>query len=153
MAFDGQPVVKDVSFDLRPGLCIGLVGASRLGQERDLLALMGLLPGNALVEGSRLTGDDGPLELGPDPDQLRRHGGRDLAMVFQEPMTALDPVYRVGDQVAEAMRSTWASAGARPEAVVELFHEVRLPDPEALYDRYPHQLSGGQNNAWSSPWP
>ena len=147
VAFDGQPVVKDVSFDLRPGLCIGLVGASGSGKSVTSLALMGLLPGNAIVKGSiRLTGDDGPVELTDlDPERLRRHRGRDLAMVFQEPMTALDPVYRVGDQVAEAMREHLGIG--RREArnrVVELFHEVRLPDPEALYDRYPHQLSGGQ---------
>ncbi|HPQ59620.1 MAG TPA: ATP-binding cassette domain-containing protein, partial [Flavobacteriales bacterium] len=136
VAFDGQPVVKDVSFDLRPGLCIGLVGASGSGKSVTSLALMGLLPGNASVEGSiRLTGDDGPVELSDlDPEQLRRHRGRDLAMVFQEPMTALDPVYRVGDQVAEAMREH-LGIGRREarKRVVELFHEVRLPDPEALY--------------------
>ena len=62
VAFDGQPVVKDVSFDLRPGLCIGLVGASGSGKSVTSLALMGLLPGNAIVKGSiRLTGDDGPV--------------------------------------------------------------------------------------------
>ncbi len=80
-----------------------------------------------------------------DEKTMRSHRGNDLAMVFQEPMTALDPVYTVGEQVAEAIRLHLKLNRAKArQRVVELFTEVQLPDPESLYDRYPHQMSGGQ---------
>ena len=146
--FGASTVVDRVSFTLHAGECLGLVGASGSGKSVTSLALMGLLDlrhastsGQALL---RLEGGEVDL-LALDQEQLRRHRGNDLAMVFQEPMTALDPVYTVGEQVAEAVRLHLQLDRARARRhVVELFREVQLPDPEALYDRYPHQLSGGQ---------
>lgn len=146
--FGASTVVDRVSFTLHAGECLGLVGASGSGKSVTSLALMGLLDrrhastsGQALLQ---LEGGEVDL-LGLDEAQLRRHRGNDLAMVFQEPMTALDPVYTVGEQVAEAVRLHLQLDRARARRhVVELFREVQLPDPEALYDRYPHQLSGGQ---------
>ncbi|MCW5899724.1 MAG: ABC transporter ATP-binding protein [Flavobacteriales bacterium] len=146
--FGDSVVVDDVSFTLKAGECLGLVGASGSGKSVTALALMGLLDQrHAAVRGqASLTTPEGEVDLLALPQEaLRRLCGRHIAMVFQEPMTALDPVYSVGEQVAESLR--WHLRMDRTAArrrVVELFREVLLPDPEALYDRYPHQLSGGQ---------
>ncbi len=146
--FGDSTVVDQVSFTLRSGTCLGLVGASGSGKSVTAMALMGLLDrrharytGEALLH----TGDGTVDLLALDEKELRKHRGHHIAMVFQEPMTALDPVYTVGEQVAEALRHhTGADRRTARKQVVALFHEVQLPDPEELYGRYPHQLSGGQ---------
>jgi peptide/nickel transport system ATP-binding protein len=142
--FGGTTVVDGVSFSLNEGECVGLVGASGSGKSVTSLALMRLLdPRHARIEGQVLHKNIDLLAL--DEDEFRSHRGRTLAMVFQEPMTALDPVYTVGEQVAEAVRlHTGLDHTAARARVVELFAEVLLPEPAAIYDRYPHQLSGGQ---------
>jgi peptide/nickel transport system ATP-binding protein len=146
--FGDKVVVDRVSFTLRAGQCAGLVGASGSGKSVASLALMGLMdPSQATVQGSAmLQKDGGEVDLlALDPVAMRHHCGRDLAMVFQEPMTALDPVYTVGEQVAEALRHHLGMGRAQArDHVIGLFHEVLLPEPETLYHRYPHQLSGGQ---------
>jgi oligopeptide/dipeptide ABC transporter ATP-binding protein len=139
-------LVTDVSFTLRRGQRLGLIGESGSGKSLTATALMGLLPEGLRASGSvRLTGVDHDL-VGASERQLSRVRGRRMAMVFQEPMTALNPVMRVGDQVAEVMllhRTRPDRASAR-RAAVELLDRVHLPDPARAARAYPHQLSGGQ---------
>ncbi len=140
------PLVSDVSFTLGAGERVGLIGESGSGKSLTASALMGLLPDGVRAEGSvRLAGVDHDL-VGASERLLARVRGRRMAMVFQEPMTALDPVMRVGDQVAEAMllhRTVPDRRAARARAV-ELLDLVRLPEPAGAARAYPHQLSGGQ---------
>ncbi|MCB9171150.1 MAG: ABC transporter ATP-binding protein [Flavobacteriales bacterium] len=144
----GAHVVKDVSLTLHAGETIAIVGASGSGKTVTSLALMGLLPkGDTRTSGRvELCMEKEPVDVLAMPEeQLRRLRGTDMAMVFQEPMTALDPVHTVGDQVKEAIREHLdLSSRAATDHVLQLFHEVRLPGPEQLMHRYPHQLSGGQ---------
>ena len=146
VAADGLPLVTDVSIVLAPGERVGLIGESGSGKSLTALALMGLLPEGVRATGSvRLAGADFDL-IGASERRLAQVRGEQIAMVFQEPMTALNPVMQVGDQVAEVMllhrhqpdkRRAW-------EAAVEMLARVRLPDPPATARAYPHQLSGGQ---------
>ena len=108
------------------------------------MALLGLLPANARVTGSiRLLGKE--LQ-GIAPDELRKVRGGEIAVIFQEPMTALNPVYRVGFQIVEALRSQNAalSPAEAEEQAIELLRKVEMPNPEVAFNKYPHQLSGGQ---------
>ncbi len=146
--FGDAAVVQQVTFALHSGECIGLVGASGSGKSVTSLALMGLLDtrhahstGQAILHTSTGRQD----LLAADHEAIRRLRGKELAMVFQEPMTALDPAYTVGEQVAEAVRTHLRlDRRAARRHVEERFAEVLLPDPSRIYDRYPHQLSGGQ---------
>ncbi len=146
--FGGNTVVDDVSFTVDAAECVGLVGASGSGKSVTSLALMGLLPQeNTTVEGSAILHlEQGSVDLlRLTGKRIQRYRGNEIAMVFQEPMTALDPVYPVGEQVAEAVRKHLGlDHKAARRRVISLFEEVQLPEPEQLYRRYPHQLSGGQ---------
>jgi oligopeptide/dipeptide ABC transporter ATP-binding protein len=145
VAMGGRPVVEEVSFALRPGESLGLVGESGCGKTVTALALLRLVPeppgritgGRILFEGEDL------VRL--DARALRKLRGDRIAMIFQEPMTALNPVLTIGDQVAEALllHRPLGRAAARARAV-ELLDLVGLPVPERQLGRYPHQLSGGQ---------
>ncbi|MFZ3592676.1 ABC transporter ATP-binding protein [Streptomyces sp. BH104] len=143
---DGRPLVQDVDFTIRPGERVGLIGESGSGKSLTSLSLMGLLPEGLRATGSvRLAGVDHDL-LGADEARMSRVRGKDMAMVFQEPMTALNPTMRIGRQIAEVLlvhrtRPDRASAQA---AAVELLDQVGLPDPAAAARAYPHQFSGGQ---------
>ena len=132
-----------VSFTLERGGTLGLIGESGCGKSMTALALMGLLPEGASVSGSiRLEG----RELTTlDEDALCRLRGDRIAMVFQEPMTALNPLHRIGDQIAEPLRlhRGLGAAAARAEAL-RLLKRVQLPQARERLDSYPHQLSGGQ---------
>jgi peptide/nickel transport system ATP-binding protein len=137
--------VNDLSLTIREGRTVGLVGESGSGKSVTSLSVMRLLPevGAEIAAGRiALLGRD--LVSAP-VEELRTMRGRDMAMIFQEPMTSLNPVFTVGEQVAEAVRvhapSDRASVRAR---VLELFDEVGIPDPAASYGKYPHQMSGGQ---------
>jgi oligopeptide/dipeptide ABC transporter ATP-binding protein len=138
--------VRGVSFSIAPGEVVGLVGESGSGKSVTSLAIMGLLPPTAMVAGEiTFANGDGVQDLTRLPsEQLRELRGRRLAMIFQEPMTALNPVMRVGDQIAEAVlahhRVSKAEAWRR---AVEGMREVAIPEPEARARSYPHQLSGG----------
>ena len=139
-------LLTDVSFALRRGERVGLIGESGSGKSLTALALMGLLPEGVHAQGSvRLADVDHDLVGASERQMAQVRGGR-MAMVFQEPMTALNPVMRVGAQVAEGMllHHTQPSAVAARAAAVELLARVRLPDPGSAARAYPHQLSGGQ---------
>ncbi|MBK8445874.1 MAG: ABC transporter ATP-binding protein [Micropruina sp.] len=135
--------VDSISFDLGPRQRLGIIGESGSGKTVTALALMGLLPETAQVSGSiQLAG----RELVGLPDSaIARLRGDLMSMVFQEPMTALDPTMRVGRQVAEVLLLHAGRSGGPARAqVIEMLHRVGLSDSERVADSYPHQLSGGQ---------
>ena len=135
--------LRGVSFAVGRGEKLGLIGESGCGKSLTALALMGLLPEGARVEGSiRLQGRE---LVGLDDDAMAALRGDRLAMVFQEPMTALNPLHTLGAQVAEPLRlhRGLSRAAARAEAL-RLLDRVKLPDAARRLDAYPHQLSGGQ---------
>ncbi|WP_216212515.1 ABC transporter ATP-binding protein [Amycolatopsis aidingensis] len=137
-------LVEEVSFTVEPGERVGLIGESGSGKSLLAAAIMGLLPPGLTATGSvRLAGRE---LLGAGERTLSGLRGRSMAMVFQEPMSALNPAMRVGRQVAEAMllHATQPGRRAARSAAVDLLDRVRLPDPERIARAYPHQLSGGQ---------
>jgi oligopeptide/dipeptide ABC transporter ATP-binding protein len=140
--------LREVSFSIAPGEVLGLVGESGSGKSVTSLALMGLLPPQARTSGqAEFTVADKPCVnlLSASGEQLRAMRGSRMAMIFQEPMTALNPVMRVGDQVAEAVlaHSPETSKKEAGRRAVEALREVALPEPEKSARDYPHQLSGG----------
>ena len=141
---DGQPLhaVQDVSFGLEEGKITCLVGESGCGKSLTARAVLSLLPKGAEAAGSILF-EDRDL-LGLKEKDLRALRGSSIAMVFQEPMTALNPVLTVGEQTAEPLivHRHLSRAEARSQ-VIELFTMVGIPSPDSRYDEYPHQLSGG----------
>jgi peptide/nickel transport system ATP-binding protein len=144
VAFGGNAVVHDISFAIEPGQTLGLVGESGSGKSATSLALLRLLPPTARVSGSIRFGSQS-LETLAEAEMRTRRGSA-ISMIFQEPMTALNPVMRVGEQIAEALRAHHPALG-RDEVrsrVVAAMHEVALPSPESRLRDYPHQFSGGQ---------
>ena len=137
------PVLKAVSLTVEPGQILGLVGVSGCGKSMTALAIMGLLPVGATVSGSiDLLGQRLPLE---DDTAMRAIRGRDIGIVFQEPMTALNPLMTIGDQVAETVRiHTGASRRDALEVARRTLAKVDLPEDRFPLSRYPHELSGGQ---------
>ena len=143
--------VNGVSLSLVPGESIGLVGESGSGKTMLSLALMGLLPQGARVSGEALlSGVSGsPLNLATfssqDDERWREVRGRRIAMIFQEPMTALNPVMRVGAQIAEAIRAYEPSlhGAALDRRVLEAFALAAIPEPKRRIRQFPHELSGG----------
>ncbi len=149
IAFSGQEAVHGVSFEIAPGETLGLVGESGSGKSATSLALLRLLPPNATISGRmRFTRADGVVEelLSLPEETMRRHRGQSIAMIFQEPMTALNPVMTVGRQIAEALLAHAPRTGRREvrERVLAAMREVALPDVERRIEDYPHQFSGGQ---------
>ena len=140
-----KTVIHDVSLSLKRGESLGVVGESGSGKTVSSLACMGLLPpGISRIEGGsiRFEGSDLLANKGAAAQAFR---GSRMAMVFQEPMSALNPSMRCGEQVAEAVRLHRKLKSDQAHTVVtDLFAEVELPNPEAMYARYPHELSGGQ---------
>jgi peptide/nickel transport system ATP-binding protein len=142
---DGEfyPAAKDLTYTVKRGEVLAIVGESGSGKSSSSMALLGLLPPNARVTGSiKLLGQE--LQ-GIREDELRKVRGNSIAVIFQEPMTALNPVYTVGFQITESLRTHYdlPLAAARARAV-ELLGMVEIPNPEASFHKYPHQLSGGQ---------
>ena len=139
----GRYAVDGVSFSLEEGEILGLVGESGSGKTVTAMTVSGLLPRRQTqVSGSVILA--GREILGSSEAQLRALQGSDLAVVFQEPMTSLNPVLRIGPQVEESLRfHTRLSAGERQQRALEAMAQAELPDPEALYRKYPHELSGG----------
>ncbi|MFQ5748128.1 MAG: ABC transporter ATP-binding protein [Planctomycetota bacterium] len=145
LATPREPVllVDGVSFEIAPGETLGLLGESGCGKTLTALALLRLLPPGIQVAGGCLFFDGTDLLQLPRK-KMRGFRGGQIAMVFQEPMTALNPVLTAGSQVAEVLAlHRGLGRGRRREEVVRLFTEVGLPDPEGVLRRYPHQLSGG----------
>ncbi|MEO7234776.1 MAG: ABC transporter ATP-binding protein [Lapillicoccus sp.] len=139
-------LVDDVTFAVGRGERVGLIGESGSGKSLTGLSLLGLLPEDLVATGSVCLTRPGLEVVGAPERALSKVRGQDVAMVFQEPMTALNPTMRVGEQVAEAM-TIHGTVGGRDEArrrAVELLDQVRLPDPGEAARAYPHQLSGGQ---------
>ncbi len=141
VAFGALRAVDGVSFTVMPGETLGLVGESGCGKSTTALALMRLLHG-ATLHGAALFGGRDLLALGETA--MRRVRGGEIAMIFQDPVTALHPLIRVGEQVAEALRAhrDVSAAEARARAL-DLFHKVGIAAPEQRLRAYPHELSGG----------
>jgi peptide/nickel transport system ATP-binding protein len=139
--------VRNLTFSIAPGEVLGLVGESGSGKSITALAIMGLLPPNAVLSGDIAiqNGEAQPTKLTTLPsEQLRRLRGSRIAMIFQEPMTALNPVMRVGDQIAEAVLAhNQVSKSEAWSRAVEGLRDVAIPGPEQRARSYPHQLSGG----------
>ncbi|MCC9146504.1 MULTISPECIES: ABC transporter ATP-binding protein [unclassified Arthrobacter] len=134
---------EDVSYRVYPGEILAIVGESGSGKSMSSMALLGLLPANGRSTGSaKLHGKE---LIGATQSTLRKIRGNDIAMIFQEPMTALNPVLTVGEQIKEIIEQhTDASPADAKLRAIELLRMVEIPDPETRYHRYPHQFSGGQ---------
>lgn len=144
---ENSKVVDSVSFILNKGETLGIVGESGSGKSLTALSLLNLLPANASVTGDiffyqqnqsinllKLTGND-----------WLKFRGKSISMIFQEPMTSLNPTMKCGQQVSEILFiHTKQSSKNRYQAVLDLFNEVKLPDPKRIYNSYPHEISGGQ---------
>ncbi len=142
VAFAGVPAVAGVDLTLRQGEVLGLVGESGSGKSSVALAMMGLLPASATVSGSVTHG--GEELIGADDATLSRVRGNRVAMVFQDPLSAFTPVYRIGDQIAEAVRTHRdVSRRAAAERAVELLDLVGIPEPRTRAMSFPHEFSGG----------
>jgi len=135
--------VDGVSLDIASGETLGVVGESGCGKTMLSLSIMRLIPPNGkIINGEILFSDIDLLKLSDEDMRARR--GKDIAMIFQEPMTSLNPVFRVGDQIAEAIRLHQQLPAKQAMALsVELLHEVGIADPQKRARDYPHNLSGG----------
>lgn len=143
---DGQWVMaaQDINFTVSPGEVLAVVGESGSGKSTSAMSLLGLLPVNGRASGSvRLSGEE---LIGAEKKRLRQIRGEEIAVIFQEPMTALNPVYTIGFQISEALKVHYPKMTKQQakERAIELLTMVELPDPEKAFNSYPHQLSGGQ---------
>jgi peptide/nickel transport system ATP-binding protein len=146
VAFTGHKekvtVVDHVSFSVEAGKTLGIVGESGSGKTVSSLALVGLLPRNATVTGSARF--DGRELVGMSTGQLRNVRGNDISVIFQEPMTSLDPSFTVGNQLMEAYRNhKGGSKTAARERAMEMLRLVGIPEPQKRISEYPHSFSGG----------
>ena len=153
VAFDGRRVVDGINYTLQRGRTLGIVGESGSGKSVSTLALMGLLPKQASISGHAWLADKADPNGAAAPtdlltltdDDFRDIRGRRISMIFQEPMTSLNPVKRCGEQVAEMLRlHEPVDHDEARRRTLDLFNEVLLPRPEKIYDSYPHEISGGQ---------
>lgn len=142
--------VNRISFSLYSGKTLGIVGESGSGKSVTSLSLMQLLP---VSKGTHISGEalfkSKSIEqvdlISLTEEGIRKYRGSDIAMIFQEPMTSLNPVFTCGNQVAEAIKlHQKVSSKEAKVKTIELFKKVKLPRPEQMFDAYPHQLSGGQ---------
>jgi len=140
---DGPEILSAVSLTMRASEVLGVVGESGSGKSMLALSIMGLLPHPIVVRHGRMLLEDSDL-LQLSGEAMRSLRGKDIAMIFQEPMTSLNPVMRVGTQIGEVLRWHLSLQGraARKEAIA-LLRRVEMPDPERQIDAYPHELSGG----------
>jgi peptide/nickel transport system ATP-binding protein len=140
------PALSDVTFELRPGEILGVVGESGCGKSTLASALIGLLPPNGeTTAGSiRLRGQD---LLSLDAEALRQHRGREIGMIFQDPLTSLNPTFSIGSQLIDAQKAhgtrRWGSGADLRRRAIELLELTGIPDPAHRIDDYPHQFSGG----------
>ncbi|MFC4591022.1 ATP-binding cassette domain-containing protein [Sphaerisporangium corydalis] len=145
---EGRALVSDLSFAIEPGARLGLIGESGSGKSLTALAIMGLLPAGMTVSGSIVLDAPGLARtdvIGAAERHLKGLRGRGATVVFQEPLTALDPLMKIGRQLAEPLRRVRGLRGAAlRRAVVTALEEVRLPTPGRVAKAYPHEISGGQ---------
>jgi oligopeptide transport system ATP-binding protein len=135
--------VKGIDLDVAAGETVAIVGESGSGKSQTMMSVMGLLATNGWADGSvKYRGEE---LIGLSPDKLNDYRGSKLTMIFQEPMTSLDPLYRIGDQIALPLiaHGRMSKAKARARAI-ELLELVRIPEPRRRIDSYPHEMSGGQ---------
>jgi len=144
-------ILKNVSLTLNKGEILGVVGESGSGKSLTSLATLGLLPDKAIIDSGEIifrTGTERINILGQDSERkMMKIRGNRISMIFQEPMTSLNPVQKCGDQVYEVLRihhGAWHNEQQSKNKVLELFEKVDLPRPEDIYSSYPHQISGGQ---------
>ncbi len=138
-----KPVVRDVSFDVAPGETVAIVGESGSGKSVTSLSIMRLLQADSSrIEGKVMLGGRDLLAL--PKEQMRKVRGNDVAMIFQEPMTSLNPLFTIGDQISEALlcHRPMSKAEARAETI-RLLEKVRIPSAASRFDEYPHRFSGG----------
>jgi len=137
-------LLNDVSFEIKEGVALGVVGESGCGKSMLSLSILRLLPEAAVVQ----SGDilyKGDSILDKSISQLEEIRGKHISMIFQEPMTALNPVYTIGFQIGEALKTHYPKLDKKKikEAVIDQLNKVGIPNPEARFDQYPHQFSGG----------
>ena len=138
-----KTVVRNISFDVAPRETVAIVGESGSGKSVTSLSIMRLLPKqSSRIEGQILLGGRDLLAL-PE-EQMRQVRGNDISMIFQEPMTSLNPIFPIGKQIAEALtvHKDISKAEAKAE-VIRLLEKVRIPNAKGRFDEYPHQFSGG----------
>ncbi len=137
------PAAVDMNFDVKAGTTLAIVGESGSGKSTTAMGIMDLLAPNARISGSvKIKGNE---VVGVSKSQLRKFRGREVAYIFQEPMTALNPVYTIGFQIVETLRTHFDMGPKAAKArAIELISLVEIPNPELSFDKYPHQLSGGQ---------
>ena len=138
-------VVHNISFQLNENEILGIVGESGSGKSVSSLAIMGLLPKKVSNINSGLITFEGKNLLDQNEEDFRKIRGKDIAMIFQEPMSTLNPSMRCGEQVMEMLRTHLPLTKTEMTTkVLSLFDQVQLPDPELCFKKYPHELSGGQ---------
>lgn len=137
-----KKLVEDVSFEVRPGECLGILGESGSGKSMTVKSVLGLLDKNFQVSGSAIF--DGQDLLKESKEELRRLRGSRITMVLQNPMTCFDPLYRIGNQMAEtfATHTSWNAQEIRTRSL-EILEQMRIRNGEEVLEKYPHQLSGG----------
>lgn len=137
-----KKLVEDVSFEVRPGECLGILGESGSGKSMTVKSVLGLLDKNFQVSGSAIF--DGQDLLKESKEELRRLRGNRITMVLQNPMTCFDPLYRIGNQMAEtfATHTSWNAQEIRTRSL-EILEQMRIRNGEEVLEKYPHQLSGG----------
>ena len=137
------PAAINMNFNVEPGKVLAIVGESGSGKSTTAMGLMNLLASNARISGSVMI--KGEEMVGAKQNLLRKFRGKEVAYIFQEPMTALNPVYTIGFQIVETLRNHFEMGPKEARArAIELITMVEIPNPEASFDKYPHQLSGGQ---------
>ena len=137
------PAAIDMNYEVAAGEVLAIVGESGSGKSSSQMGLMSLLASNARVTGSvKVRGNE---MVGVPINQVRKFRGREVAYIFQEPMTALNPVYTIGFQIVEALKNHFSISNKEAKKrAIELLALVEIPSPEKSFDKYPHQLSGGQ---------
>lgn len=137
-----KKLVENVSFEVRPGECLGILGESGSGKSMTVKSVLGLLDKNFQVSGSAIF--DGQDLLKESKEELRRRRGSRITMVLQNPMTCFDPLYRIGNQMAEtfATHTSWNAQEIRTHSL-EILEQMRIRNGEEVLEKYPHQLSGG----------
>jgi len=137
--------VKGISFDIPTNSTVALVGESGSGKSVSAMSILGLLPDNAIVPPSSQIMYGGRDLLKASLPEMQALRGKDISVIFQEPMTSLNPVFTVGEQIAEVLRLHMGMSGPQARArVVELLNEVGIPNPQLRVNSYPHEMSGGQ---------